>query len=646
MSVPSTSSNTVYYYAMIGGDYAGVYMEMIHSTPAKDKSLIPVPIIIKLYTVEDVSHISNHLNKVLKHLDGASCTVTDFMNFLIDCHHIIKLDQILKDEEVLTSNKHQFYTVFESSNAVSCMIYHNWHTDIKPWSMIPGKYNTRYHKFLTLCLAIAAMVLHGDEALLNAYGVMEAADRTVIYNNLHPASKVYDIQMDSKDKDKSTGIYAESYNYGQLPAKSGHHPPSHLSFPQKREHVQVSILCPTSQVVYNCPPPSLAWLSAPNAHVTLPPGALQVSSSSSLGGSPSLLSFELSMDELTLQTSADDSEEARNELLAGITHNDILEPQATTYQFNYPTVYTTSNKGKDFMEFTYNKSLTLFAKQFKAYLLSGINDMIKSVQAVTMDKKKQIVVMILMKLREAPYSIVVEYWPLARFCGSHDINDKVQLNILYRALETSMTSFCHLMPSEKIEWEQGLIHSVTHANAGTAAPMTNDAAAMPMATPQAASSIPQAAHMHIPPSSTPSGVQPLPSQPQVFISPLDELASLMSFTSASTLTITTSGGMTTGTSSFQFYLMAGYLPPPAGQLGYPAAYFPPPAGQPYPVAAYLPPPANQSAAAAPLSTLFINMNTNNVLKRKQKEHTDKGMPHGPHKKCNADTGSGWPTPAL
>ncbi|KIY43732.1 hypothetical protein FISHEDRAFT_78573 [Fistulina hepatica ATCC 64428] len=55
MSVPSTLSNTVYYYAMIGGDHVGVYMEMIYSIPAKDKSLVPVPIIIKLYTVEDVS---------------------------------------------------------------------------------------------------------------------------------------------------------------------------------------------------------------------------------------------------------------------------------------------------------------------------------------------------------------------------------------------------------------------------------------------------------------------------------------------------------------------------------------------------------------------------------------------------------------
>ncbi|KIY44309.1 hypothetical protein FISHEDRAFT_77504 [Fistulina hepatica ATCC 64428] len=942
MSVPSTSSNTVYYYAMIGGDHAGVYTEMIHSTPAKDKSLVLVPIIIKLYTVEDASRISNHLNKVLKHLGGASCTATDFMNFLIDRHHIIELDQILKDEGVLTSNKHQFYTVFESSNAVSHVIYCDWHTDIKPWSTIPGKYNTRYCKFPTLHLAIATMVLRGDEALLNAYGIMEATDRTIIYNNLCPASKVYDIQMDSEDEDESTGIYAESYNHGQSPAKSGHHPPSHLSSPQKRERVQVSMPCPTSQVVYNRLPPSLARLSAPDAHVALPPGASQVSLSSSLGGSPSLLSFDLSMDELTLQTSADDSEEVRNELLAGITCNDVLEPQATISQlnavqqemvesgiqrvyavqhelngvrkiykqvylpvitpslgkaadrylsahfymedaiarvrrawhkvphphdgdvptesfirylcdwhgmpelehikkynsaldaarnevwaiakrlhdelgghsvqyyfqelcqhshraqaqcaisswnsylaqetkwlneergenkgstaqaleiamkwqamskeekeaavkdsrpvleeqcairkyskqniainayhdvhanidsiaheldmlekctgthsilitmrssedqFNYPTVYTTSNKGEDFMELTYNKSLTLFAKQFEAYLLSGVDGMIKSAQAVTMDKKKQIVVMILMKLsmfgvvlqlfQGIPYSVVVERWPLARFCGPHDINDKVQLNILYRALETGTTSFRRLTPSEKIEWEQGLIHSVTHADVGTAAPTTNDAAAMPTTTPRAASSIPQAAHTHIPPSSTPSGVQPLPSQPQVFISLFDELASSMSFTSASTLTITTGGGMTTGTCSFQSYPMAGYLPPPAGQAsypagcllppagqlgyptaylppptgqsGYPAAYLPPPAGQPYPVAAYLLPPADQSAAAAPLSTLFINMNTDNILKRKQKERTDKGMPHGPRKKHNADTGDGWPTPAL
>ncbi|KIY43731.1 hypothetical protein FISHEDRAFT_78572 [Fistulina hepatica ATCC 64428] len=360
------------------------------------------------------------------------------------------------------------------------------------------------------------------------------------------------------------------------------------------------------------------------------------------------------------------------------THLILITVQSNEDQFNYPTVYITSNKGKDFMELTYNKSLMLLAKQFEVYLLSSVDGMIKSTQAVTMNKKKQIIVMILMKLREAvgklisrmvytnfgtfitqPYSIIVKHWPLARFCGPHDINDKVQLDILYRALETGMTSFCHLMPSKKIEWEQGLIHFITHADAGTAAPMTNDAAAMPTTTPHAASSIPQV-HMYILPSSTLSGVQPLPSQPQVFISLLNELASSMSFTSALMLTITTSGGMTTDTSSFQSYPMADYLPPPAGQvsyptvylppptgqLGYPAAYLLPPAGQPYPVAAYLPPPADQSVAAAPLSTLFINMNTDNIPKKKQKERADKGMPRGPRKKCNADTGGGWPAPTL
>ncbi|KIY46239.1 hypothetical protein FISHEDRAFT_75843 [Fistulina hepatica ATCC 64428] len=160
----------------------------------------------------------------------------------------------------------------------------------------------------------------------------------------------------------------------------------------------------------------------------------------------------------------------------------LITVHSDNSHFNLPIIHTTTEKAINFFELTFNKSLSEVAHKYEAFLLSGVEGIVRTAYKEQMNKKKHIVSMILTKLRAAagrevprvvysnfnsaitqPYNIIVEHWPLPKFCGPHDIHDKFQLEILFNALETGTTVFRRLALHERVEWEQGHITSVTHA---------------------------------------------------------------------------------------------------------------------------------------------------------------------------------------
>ncbi|KIY50113.1 hypothetical protein FISHEDRAFT_72018 [Fistulina hepatica ATCC 64428] len=152
---------------------------------------------------------------------------------------------------------------------------------------------------------------------------------------------------------------------------------------------------------------------------------------------------------------------------------------------NCPMVHGTSEKTQNFFLLTVNKTVEDFARRFEGYILSGVDGMVKTVQQEHMDKKKRlphcawiseaaagktVSRMVYMNFDEkitCTYSVVIEGWPLPKFCGPHAIDDKHQLNILCEAFGPHTTRFRRLTPAERIEWEQGRIASVSHAGGTT-----------------------------------------------------------------------------------------------------------------------------------------------------------------------------------
>lgn len=51
------------------------------------------------------------------------------------------------------------------------------------------------------------------------------------------------------------------------------------------------------------------------------------------------------------------------------------------------------------------------------------------------------------------YGVVLENWPLSKFCCLGDINSRNELHVLFHAWETNSTRFCRLSDAEFGDWE-------------------------------------------------------------------------------------------------------------------------------------------------------------------------------------------------
>ncbi|KIY46450.1 hypothetical protein FISHEDRAFT_75609 [Fistulina hepatica ATCC 64428] len=312
---------------------------------------------------------------------------------------------------------------------------------------------------------------------------------------------------------------------------------------------------------------------------------------------------------------------------------------------NCPMVHGTSEKTQNFFLLTLNKTVEDFARRFEGYVLSGIDGMVKTVHQEYMDKKKQLVNIIHAKLQAAAgrtvsrmvytnfdekitrtYGVVIEGWPLPKFCGPHAIDDKHQLNILCEAFETNTTRFRRLTPSEKIEWEQGRIASVSHAGA-VARPCSEMVGGL-----STENSVPSTSRSTPAPCVTPLPIQALgpsaglPTFDVDLIDPvLRGMQAVMSTQVHSGSTAATSSHAMIGSASTSVRM------PIAGMYEFALNVTPNPAG----AAAGMG--TTDGTAASNTSMHFSNVGTMmSIPKKKRKERSDKGKPRGPQKKRKTD----------
>lgn len=64
------------------------------------------------------------------------------------------------------------------------------------------------------------------------------------------------------------------------------------------------------------------------------------------------------------------------------------------------------------------------------------------------------------------YSIVVDRWPLPKFCSPSDIKSKKEVKVLFNTWSSGTTSFCRLSSCELEEWSNSRFESVTQDTSG------------------------------------------------------------------------------------------------------------------------------------------------------------------------------------
>ena len=102
------------------------------------------------------------------------------------------------------------------------------------------------------------------------------------------------------------------------------------------------------------------------------------------------------------------------------------------------------------------------------------------------------------------YGVVLENWPLPRFCSPGDISSKVELSILYCTFESGTTRFRRMGDEEFLAWQEAHFEA---ANMTTDDVIDKDDIVSPSLSHEGASETPEQ------PTSTPSTTQDISTQP-------------------------------------------------------------------------------------------------------------------------------------
>ncbi|KDQ14414.1 hypothetical protein BOTBODRAFT_44760 [Botryobasidium botryosum FD-172 SS1] len=190
---------------------------------------------------------------------------------------------------------------------------------------------------------------------------------------------------------------------------------------------------------------------------------------------------------------------------------------------NAPYSYTTCSKAEEFLNNVYGVTVSELSSKFEAYCLSGMEGVKKSNAKELLELKGKTRILIEAKLATAAgvdkvcmvygnfgqhvtakYGLVIDNWPLPRFCSPSDIGSAMEVNVLFNAWKNDVAKFRKLSPSELAAWFAARAQdSVVAAAAPPVA--VNSATPAPAATPTPTSSTPDALL-----STAPSAVPPAP----------------------------------------------------------------------------------------------------------------------------------------
>jgi len=102
------------------------------------------------------------------------------------------------------------------------------------------------------------------------------------------------------------------------------------------------------------------------------------------------------------------------------------------------------------------------------------------------------------------YHVVLEGWPLEKFCSPSDIASRNEISVLMASFESNSTRFCKLSMAEFEKWSDDRFNAAVESTSGPAI-TAQDSSSAPPSPPHAPSSLPE---HPVPPTST-STVDPV-----------------------------------------------------------------------------------------------------------------------------------------
>ncbi|KAI0676302.1 hypothetical protein C8Q78DRAFT_1141482 [Trametes maxima] len=152
----------------------------------------------------------------------------------------------------------------------------------------------------------------------------------------------------------------------------------------------------------------------------------------------------------------------------------LLIARSDTSSYVQPLAFATSKRLTEFVHAATKSSLTEFALKMEGFCVSGMKGVAKTYVEGLIALKKEAAVLILTKLREAcpstrgqivrisytsfdtritlRFGIIIENWPLKKFCAPGEINSRPELDILVSAWKSGATRFRTLDDEEWAEW--------------------------------------------------------------------------------------------------------------------------------------------------------------------------------------------------
>ncbi|KAI0371592.1 hypothetical protein BV20DRAFT_941838 [Pilatotrama ljubarskyi] len=143
-----------------------------------------------------------------------------------------------------------------------------------------------------------------------------------------------------------------------------------------------------------------------------------------------------------------------------------------TSAYNQPYTFWSSKRVADFVSFATQSSVNAFVLKLEGYCISGMQGITYNYVQGLLKLKKDAAVLINKKLRTstrgeitrmcyvnfdskitARYGIVIENWPLKKFCAPGEICSRPELETLINAWTNGATCFCSLSDVEWLEWK-------------------------------------------------------------------------------------------------------------------------------------------------------------------------------------------------
>ncbi|KAF9488068.1 hypothetical protein BDN71DRAFT_1403818, partial [Pleurotus eryngii] len=122
--------------------------------------------------------------------------------------------------------------------------------------------------------------------------------------------------------------------------------------------------------------------------------------------------------------------------------------------YNEPFLFFSSPKVADLINLAYNQTGADMALKLEAYCISGVSGMFLTSSLIT---HMNIPCMIYATFEDSitlKYGVIVEGWPLPKFCSPADLSSRIEVQVLFRAWKSGQACFRKLLDDKLQKWEE------------------------------------------------------------------------------------------------------------------------------------------------------------------------------------------------